>query len=55
MLEKSVDVNHFVCWKDGYLSYEETPIAEVLSQIERYYNLLLQSRRLHPCREELQR
>lgn len=40
MLEKSVvDVNHFVCWKDGYLSYEETPIAEVLSQIERYYNL----------------
>ena len=23
----------------GYLSYEGTPIAEVLSQIERYYNL----------------
>lgn len=40
LLEKSVvDVNRFVSWKDGYLAYEKTPIAEVLRQIERYYNL----------------
>jgi len=40
LLEKSrVDVSSFVSWKDGYLAYEETPIAEVLRQIERYYNL----------------
>lgn len=40
LLEKSkVDVSSFVSWKDGYLAYEKTPIAEVLKQIERYYNL----------------
>ena len=40
LLEKSrVDVSSFVSWKDGYLAYQETPIAEVLRQIERYYNL----------------
>jgi len=40
LLERSrVDVTAFVSWKDGYLSYQETPITEVLRQIERYYNL----------------
>lgn len=40
LLEKSkVNVSSFVSWKDGYLAYEKTPIAEVLKQIERYYNL----------------
>lgn len=40
LLERSkVDVSAFVSWKDGYLAYQETPIAEVLRQIERYYNL----------------
>lgn len=34
-----VDVSCFVSWKDGYLTYRETPIPEVLRQIERYYNL----------------
>lgn len=34
-----VDANCFVSWKDGYLTYRETPIPEVLRQIERYYNL----------------
>ncbi len=39
-LERSwVDVNSYVSWKDGYLTYHETPIADVLKQIERYYNL----------------
>lgn len=34
-----VDASCFVSWKDGYLTYRETPIPEVLRQIERYYNL----------------
>lgn len=39
-LERSqVDVSSLVSWKDGYLTYMETPIYEVLRQIERYYNL----------------
>ena len=36
---KQVDVNRFISWKDGYLEFDNTPIAEVLKQIERYYNL----------------
>lgn len=39
-LERSrVDVSSYVSWKDGYLTYHETPIPEVLKQIERFYNL----------------
>ncbi|HBG57966.1 FecR family protein [Proteiniphilum sp. UBA1028] len=39
-LERSrVNVSSYVSWKDGYLTYHETPISEVLRQIERYYNL----------------
>ena len=36
---KKIDVNPFICWKDGYLIFEDTPISEVLSRISRYYNL----------------
>lgn len=36
---KKVDVNEFISWKNGYLVFEDTPITEVLKQIERYYNL----------------
>ena len=39
-LNKSlVNVNNFVSWKNGYLTYQDTPIVDVLRQIERYYNL----------------
>ncbi len=34
-----VDVPAFTSWKDGYLTFEDTPITEALKQIERYYNL----------------
>lgn len=37
--KNSVDVNNYVSWKDGYLTYQETPMIDVLRQIERYYNL----------------
>ena len=38
-VKESVDVNLFTSWKDGYLTFNETPILEALKQIERYYNL----------------
>ena len=36
---KEVNVTQFISWKDGYLSFEDTPIIVALKQIERYYNL----------------
>ncbi|SCD19300.1 sigma factor regulatory protein, FecR/PupR family [Proteiniphilum saccharofermentans] len=36
---QKVDVNQFISWKDGYLSFDKTPMTEVLQQIGRYYNL----------------
>lgn len=35
---QKVNVNYFISWKDGYLTFNDTPIKEVLKQIERYYN-----------------
>lgn len=37
--KQKVDVNQFISWKDGYLSFDKTPMVEVLQQIGRYYNL----------------
>lgn len=36
---KKVDVHSFISWKEGYLTFEDTPVTEALKQIERYYNL----------------
>lgn len=36
---RKVDVTSFISWKDGYLTFEDTPVIEALKQIERYYNL----------------
>ena len=36
---KKVDVNQFINWKNGYLEFDNAPMAEVLKQIARYYNL----------------
>lgn len=36
---RSVDVLAYTSWKDGYLTFDDTPVTEVLKQIERYYNL----------------
>jgi len=35
---KEVDVIPFICWKDGYLTFEDTPVIDALKLIERYYN-----------------
>ncbi|RNC66804.1 FecR family protein [Proteiniphilum sp. X52] len=34
-----VDVAQFISWKDGYFSFDKTPMTEVLQQIGKYYNL----------------
>jgi len=34
-----VDVSQYISWKEGYLSFDKTPMTEVLQQIGRYYNL----------------
>jgi ferric-dicitrate binding protein FerR (iron transport regulator) len=36
---ETVDVTGYTSWKDGYLVLKQTPIASVLKQMERYYNL----------------
>lgn len=38
-IKRVVDVDQFVSWKNGYLSFDKTPMTEVLKQIGRYYNL----------------
>lgn len=38
MEKRQVDVEKYISWKDGYIVMNETPIAEVLKHIERYYN-----------------
>lgn len=36
---QSVDATQFISWKDGYFTFNKTPMTEVLQQIGRYYNL----------------
>jgi ferric-dicitrate binding protein FerR (iron transport regulator) len=36
---QKVDVNQFISWKNGYLSFDQAPMTEVLKQIGRYYNV----------------
>ncbi|MDD3969019.1 MAG: FecR domain-containing protein [Proteiniphilum sp.] len=36
---QKVDVDQYISWKNGYLTFDETPLTEVLIQIARYYNL----------------
>lgn len=36
---RTVDVNRFVSWRNGYLLFEEASMLEVLRKIERYYNI----------------
>lgn len=37
--KQKVDVAGFVCWKDGVLLFNKTPISAVLQKIGRYYNV----------------
>ena len=37
--KKTVDVEEYICWKDDVLIFNQTPIAEALRKIGRYYNV----------------
>lgn len=37
--KREVDVQSFISWKEGYLTFSDSPVSEALKQIERYYNL----------------
>lgn len=36
---RHVDVTRFISWKDGFLTFDKTPMTEVLQLIGKYYNL----------------
>ncbi len=38
-ITKKVDASQYTSWKNGYLTFDKTPMPEVLRQIGRYYNL----------------
>ena len=35
---QAVDVERFISWKNGYLTFDDAPMLDVLKQIGRYYN-----------------
>ncbi|MBR9855605.1 MAG: DUF4974 domain-containing protein [Algicola sp.] len=37
--KETVDVSRYISWKEGYLSFNQTPMEEVLMELSRYYNL----------------
>lgn len=39
LIEKDVDINAVVAWKEGRFSFEETNIKEVMQQIARWYDV----------------
>jgi hypothetical protein len=39
LYKETVDVLRYTSWKDGYLLLNQTPFAEILEQLEQYYNL----------------
>jgi len=45
MEKKGVDTDKYISWKEGYIILEDTPMVEVLRQLERYYNLSFDIRR----------
>lgn len=38
---QEVDINEYICWKDGFLIFRNESLSEVLKKIERYYNAAL--------------
>ncbi len=50
--ELFTDMSHYTSWKTGKLIFENTPIADVIPSLERYYNIdiHLESEALQSCR-----
>lgn len=39
LVKQSVNVADYVSWKDGYLSFNNAPIEQMLKQVGKYYNI----------------
>ena len=39
LTKEAVDVSQYISWKDGYLIFNNTPMKDVLQQMEKYYNV----------------
>jgi hypothetical protein len=39
LYKETVDTRKYTSWKDGYLLLNQTPVTDVLKQLEQYYNL----------------
>ena len=39
IVTKQTNIESYTSWRNGYLLFNDTPITQVLAQIERYYNL----------------
>jgi transmembrane sensor len=50
--ELFTDMSHYTSWRNGKLIFENTPIDDVVSSLERYYNIeiILESDALQSCR-----
>jgi len=50
--EEFTDTDHYTSWRDGKLTFEDTPVDEVISSLSRYYNIeiKLSSGTLKACR-----
>lgn len=38
-VKQKVDIDSYTSWKNGYLLFKDSPITEVLRELEKYYNL----------------
>ncbi len=36
---KEVDVDQFIAWKNGYFSFDNEPLSELMRKVERWYNV----------------
>jgi hypothetical protein len=43
LYKTTVNPSHFISWKDGYFTLQETSVAETIALLERYYNIKILS------------
>ena len=36
---KTVNVNHYISWKDGYLTFKNNRLEDIMKILERWYNI----------------
>ena len=53
MEKRDVDVRSYVSWKDNYLLFDNTPIAEAFQQVGKYYGIALTAVDSHTMRQNI--